>query len=93
MWIHRHLGTPGWTLEQIRALPTLNSGEWCDAQGVQLERLYGTPLHQRGATLPDLGLRRASRRDLSCLTAGELGAPAFTVEGWLSSIATKAENP
>ncbi len=85
-WIHQHLGTPGWTLAQIRALPTVNSGEWCDQHGIKLERLYGTDLHQRGATLPDFGLRPTGREILSCLYSKELGSPAFTIEGWLNRI-------
>ena len=85
-WIHAHLGTPGVTLEQIRALPTVNSGQWCDAHGIRLERLYGTPMHQRGATLPDLGLRPIPREKMSCLKPGELGEPEFTIDGWLERI-------
>ncbi len=85
-WIHRHLGTPAMTLEEIQALPTINSGEWCDSHGVRLEPLYGTPLHERGATLPDLGLRPTPREMLSCLKPGELGRPEFTLEGWLETI-------
>ena len=85
-WIHQHLGTPAMTLQQIRELPTVNSGAWCDKHGVKLERLYGTPLHQRGATLPDLGLRPMPREKLSCLKPDELGSPQFTVEGWLKKI-------
>jgi len=85
-WIHRYLGTPGWDLEEIRALPTLNSGEWCDASGVVLEKLYGTELHQRGATLPDLGLRLISREELACLRPEEIGHPQYTLEGWLELI-------
>lgn len=85
-WIHQYLGTPAKTLEQIRALPTINSGDWCDAHGIRLERLYGTPLHQRGATLTDMELRPIPREKLSCLNPGELGSPPFTVEGWLQQI-------
>jgi len=85
-WIHRHLGTPAMTLGDIRDLPTCNSGAWCDRHGIALERLYGTPLHQRGATLPDLGLRPTPREKLSCLKPGELGSPEFTIEGWLEEI-------
>lgn len=90
-WIHRHLGTPGWTLEQIKALPTVNSGQWCDAHGVRLEELYGTPLHERGATLLDFKLAPTPRKDLSCLRPGELGSLDFTIEGWLSAIAVSAK--
>jgi len=86
VWIHRHLGTPGWSLEQILALPTINSGRWCDAQGIRLERLYGTALHQRGATLPDFGLRPIPREKLACLDPEERGSPEFTLEGWLKVI-------
>ena len=85
-WIDRHLGTPARTAEQIRALPVINSGAWCDAHGIRLETLYGTDLHQRGATLPDLGLRPTPREQLACLKPGELGSPEFTIEGWLPQI-------
>jgi dienelactone hydrolase len=85
-WIHQHLGTPAMTLQQIRALPMVNSGVWCDAHGIRLEKLYGTDLHQRGATLPDLGLRPTPREQLACLKPDELGSPEFTIEGWLQQI-------
>jgi dienelactone hydrolase len=85
-WIHEHFGTPAMTLERIRRLPTVNSGAWCDSHGIQLERLYGTPLHQRGATLPDLRLRPTAREKLSCLKPGELGSADFTIDGWLQQI-------
>ncbi len=85
-WIHQHLGTPAMTLQQIRDLPTINSGDWCDANGIHLEKLYGTSMHQRGATLPDLGLRPIPREKMSCLKPGELGTAEFTIEGWLEQI-------
>ena len=85
-WIHIHLGTPGWSPERIRSLPTINSGTWCDRNGIELEKLYGTALHQRGATLPDLGLCAIKREDLACLHAHEVGDPQFTLEGWLDLI-------
>lgn len=85
-WIHIHLGTPGWTPEQIRALPTINAGTWCDRNGIEPEKLYGTTLHQRGTTLPDLGLRSIKREDLACLHAHEVGDLQYTLEGWLELI-------
>lgn len=74
------------TLQQIRSLPTVNAGQWCDTHGIQLESLYGTPLHQRGATLPDLNIRPTPREQLACLKPEELGSLEFTVEGWLKRI-------
>ncbi len=86
-WIHRHLGTPAMSLNQIRGLPTMNSGDYCDRNGIRLERLYGTPLHQRGATLPDVGIRPIPPGEMAVLRPDELGSPGFTVAGWLSSLA------
>ncbi|MBI4658462.1 MAG: acetylxylan esterase [Verrucomicrobia bacterium] len=91
-WIHRHLGTPGWTLERMRALPVLNAGEWCDRYGIELERLYGTQLHWRGATLPDLQLRPVPRERLAVLRTEEVGRPEYSLEGWLDHIERSASN-
>ncbi|HIQ21878.1 MAG TPA: hypothetical protein EYH34_11685 [Planctomycetes bacterium] len=85
-WIHEHLGAPDWPLERIRDLPAVNAGQWCDRYGIQLERLYGTPLHWRGATLPDLGIRPLSPRRLAVLHPDEIGRPEYTLEGWLDLI-------
>lgn len=85
-WIHRHVGTPGMSLDEIRALPTVNAGEWCDRNGIVLEKLYGTDQHNRGASMPDLGLRTIHRDDLACLKPAELGDPEYTIEGWLASL-------
>lgn len=85
-WIHNHLGTPQISLEKIQALPTINFGQWCDTHNVAIEKLYGTDLHNRGATLPDLDLRPIPHEDLACLTANEIGDPQYTIEGWLDSL-------
>jgi hypothetical protein len=92
-WIHQHLGTPAMTLQQIRELPTVNAGGWCDDHGISLERLYGTPLHQRGAMLPDFGLHPTPPSKLSCLEPDELGLPEFTVAGWLDEIERPKGDP
>lgn len=89
-WIHTHLGTPARTLAQIRALPVINGGAYCDANGIQLERLYGTPLHQRGAALADLGIVPLKREALAVLRPEEVGQSTFTIEGWLKAVAAKA---
>jgi len=85
-WIHRQLGTPAMSLDRIRELPTLNSGDYCDRNGIRLERLYGTPLHQRGATLPDVGIRPIPPGEMAALRPDELGSAGFTVAGWLNSL-------
>ncbi len=85
-WIHQNLGTPGWTIEGIRQLPTLNAGKWCDAHSIPLEKHYATPLHWRGTTLPDLGICPQLCAELAILQSDELGKPEFTLEGWLDRI-------
>ena len=85
-WIHRHLGTPLASLEEIQALPTVNTGEWCDRNGIALEKLYGVEVHQRGATLPDLGLSPLHPTDLACMSEDEIGDPQYTIDGWLDLI-------
>ncbi|QDT41807.1 Alpha/beta hydrolase family protein [Gimesia alba] len=86
LWIQQHLGTPLLTKQEIQKLPTVNSGRWCDAHQIRLERLYGTDLHQRGATLADFKLSPLSPTKLACLKPEERGTPAFTLEGWLQQI-------
>jgi len=85
-WIHRHLGTPRMTLEDIQSLPTINSGRWCDANKIWLERLYGTQLHQRGLRMPDLGIRAIQDHQLAVLPEEESGQPEYTLRGWLDVI-------
>jgi poly(3-hydroxybutyrate) depolymerase len=85
-WIHLHLGTPGWTRQQVRALPEINAGQWCDEQGVEIEAFYGTLLNDRGATMVDLGLKAIGRKELACLDKNEIGAKQYTLEGWLEMV-------
>jgi len=90
--IHRELGTPAMSLDQIGSLPTINAGRWCDAFGVQLEKLYGTELHWRGSTLADLKLRPMSREELACLRTDEIGNSEYTLEGWLGAIEAASQS-
>jgi len=88
-WIHRHLGIPRRSLEEIRPLPTVNSGKWCDANSIRLERLYGTQLHQRGLTMVDMNIKALSDKELAVLRPGEKGDPQYTLAGWLDLIEKK----
>lgn len=81
--IHEHLGTPLLTADQIAALPELHYGTWCDRHGVELEPLYGTELHYRGAMLPDSVLEPIAPGLLAVLTRHELGTEDLTIDGWL----------
>jgi dienelactone hydrolase len=85
-WIHKYFGTPRFSLAQIQSLPTVQAGTWLDTYGVKLERLYGTELHWRGATLPEVGARYRQPEELSVLRSTEAGQPDFTLEGWLSVV-------
>ena len=88
-WIHKQVGIPGMTMEKLNSLRTINSGHYCDKHGIRLERLYGTDLHQRGATLVDRNIRPLTREQLAVLKPEERGHPDFTVAGWLAQIEGK----
>ncbi|MDZ4819793.1 MAG: acetylxylan esterase [Planctomycetota bacterium] len=87
--VRRYLTTPGMGEAEIRALPNVNAGQWCDAHGIVLEKLYGTDLHDRGANLVDMKLHPTPPADLKCLKPDELGSPDFTIEGWLKTVEGK----
>lgn len=85
-WLVRELRPAGCTEARAHDLPEINFGDWCRVHGVELERLYGTPLHLLGATVVDLGLTPVRRDQLAVLRPDELGRPEFTIEGWLDRI-------
>jgi dienelactone hydrolase len=89
LWFHERLGTPAMTTAEVRRLPVINAGVWCDRNGVPLERAMGTEHHTRGATVVDLGVRPLSVEALAVLTPAEKGSPDFTIEGWLDQIEGK----
>jgi hypothetical protein len=83
-WIARTAKAPG--AAQVSALPEIRFGDWCKAHGIALEPLYGTPLHLLNAIVVDLNLQPIPREQLAVLQPGEVGQPAFTLEGWLDTI-------
>lgn len=89
LFLARQFDLPETTSARIRSLPMLNLGDWCDANHIALEKLYGTRLHWRGATAPDMGITPLSSSQLSVLKPEEKGAPDFTLEGWLDQIEGK----
>lgn len=84
-FINEQLDTPGMMLAEIRTLPELHYGTWCDQHSVALELLYGVELHYRGTRLPDFGFKPIPREQLNVLKPQELGSPDFTTRGWLNT--------
>ncbi len=87
-WIVQHATPPGWSVEKVGELGGINFGRWADANEIKLERLYGTDLHLRGATVADFGIRYLPREKLAVLKPDEMGQPQFTIEGWLKQMTT-----
>ena len=85
-FIHEQLGTPAMTAAEIDALPEVHYGTWCDANGVELEALYGVELHYRGTLLPDLDIKPLRAGELAVLRPEEIGTLAYTTQGWLEAI-------
>lgn len=85
-WLVEQMTPPGWTPEQARKLPRINFGEFAAANNVQFERLYGTSLHLKGATMAGLDIEYLPPKKLRVLTDEEVGSPEFTIEGWMKRI-------
>ncbi len=78
------------------SLTPTNFGLWCDRNNITLERLYGTKLHLRGATVVQRDIRYRKPEELAVLFDEERGSAEFTIEGWLQQItasATSKANP
>ena len=82
-WLVERLQPPGWTAEKARRLPRINFGEFAAKNEIPFERLYGTPLHLKGATMAGLDIVYLPPAKLRVLKDSELGANEFTIEGWL----------
>jgi hypothetical protein len=75
-------------VDPVSPLVGTNFGEWCDEFDIQLERLYGTPLHLRGATVVRRNVRFLTPGELAVLKPQETGGDEFTLEGWLNTAAS-----
>jgi dienelactone hydrolase len=91
-WVNRHLATLHYDNKKLSELPETNFGLWCDDHSIKLEKLYGTKLHDRGATIVDLHLQPTPRSDLLCLKLSELGSDDFTIDGWLKAVEANKRN-
>ncbi|HIC18268.1 TPA: hypothetical protein EYO77_09165 [Candidatus Poribacteria bacterium] len=88
-WLVELLSPDGWTIDRLRQIPVLNFGQWDDTNGIVFEQLYGTALHQRGATVVDMQIRYLGREKLAVLTEQEIGQPQYTLQGWLNKLTTE----
>ena len=83
-----------WLLRTVRPelashpLREINFGDWCDQHQLKLEKLYGTVLHLRGATVVERDVKYLAPSDLAVLRNDEAGQPDFTLHGWLSRLPT-----
>lgn len=83
-----------WLLRTVRPEPAshqlreINFGDWCDQHQLKLEKLYGTALHLRGATVVERDVKYLAPSDLAVLRDDEAGQPDFTLRGWLSRLPT-----
>lgn len=89
LWFAERLGSPAMSADEVRRLPVINAGVWCDRNGIVLERATGTEHHVRGATVVDVGVRPLSPEALAVLQPAEKGTPDFTIEGWLDQLEGK----
>jgi len=74
----------GRTEDYLDSYTDINYGTWAEHHGIRFEKLYGTALHLRGATVVDLGV--IPLKSLDVLDFGEIGRPEFTIEGWLDRV-------
>ena len=83
-WLLKNLRPAGRTEAFLDSFSDINYGTWAEQHGIPFERLYGTPLHLRGATVVDMSVTPFESLDV--LQPGEQGQPEFTIEGWLDRI-------
>ena len=88
-WLVELLSLGSWTVDRLCQLSTVNFGQWGDANGIVFEQLYGTTLHQRGATALDMKIRYLGKEKLSVLTEQEIGETQYTLQGWLDTLTTE----
>jgi dienelactone hydrolase len=82
-WMQQHLMPPA----ERRAIPAaiVKLGDWVDAWGQQLEKLYDTEARQRGTPAIDIGAAYREPNALACFPDGEKPAPEYTWQGWVTS--------
>jgi hypothetical protein len=71
LWLEQQLDFPNWTEAGIRALPETHIGEWAQARGVAMDKLYATEHREGGARALGEGVPGLSRETLCVFTPVE----------------------
>lgn len=87
LWLAGALGALDCVKPLLNKMPDLSFGEWADDHGVRMDKLYDTEHHLRGMRFPDTGFTPFAASKLACLRKDEIGAPDFTIKGWLDACA------
>ena len=80
-WMQEHLVAP----EARKAIPreTVRFGDWVNAQGQAIEKLYDTEARVRGAEAVAIGAVFREPRALACFPDAKSAGPEYTFEGWV----------
>jgi dienelactone hydrolase len=71
LWLEQQLDFPNWTEAGIRALPETHIGEWAQARGVAMDKLYATEHREGGVRALGEGVPGLSRETLCVFTPAE----------------------
>jgi dienelactone hydrolase len=93
LWLSEHLELSQWSAERIRQLPTITLQQWFEKHGLEWpensRRLYWVERHHKGGVFVDGDIAPVPWEKLQCLSRAEIGAPQYTLEGWLDSVTVK----
>lgn len=88
-WMQKNLMTD----EERRPVPeqTVPFGDWADAQGQRIEKLYDTQPRERGNRVVDIGATYYRPQDLACFPGQQRPTPQYTFQGWVDTVLETAK--
>jgi hypothetical protein len=86
-WMQQHLMTP----EERRPIPegTVSFGNWVEAHGETIEKLYDTEARKRGTRCVEIGAVLRPAAELACFPGDEPPSAEYTWQGWVDSCVEK----
>ena len=83
-WLEKQLDFPGWTEEQIRAMPVTLISEWSKRNNVEMDPLYAVPDREGGAPALGRNVPGIPREQLHVIPAGqwETERRRMTIDQW-----------